>query len=732
MTVLRTLLCATTACVALTVPAHEAFGGEGMWLPEQLDDPAVADALREAGLALDPAALGDLDAAPLDAIVSLGGCSASFVSPNGLVITNHHCVVGALQHNSTPEDNVLEEGVYAHTLEDERWSGPGSRVLVTQGMEDVTETVRAAVTRRMSDAEARAAIEDAQKALVAACEATPGVRCNVVAYDGGASYRLIEQLEIRDVRLVYAPPHMVGFYGGDEDNWVWPRHAGDFAFLRAYVAPDGSPAEYDEANVPFQPNNWLRIASAPVDEDDFVMVAGYPGRTYRHRLGSEMQNARDNVYPWNIATMDDLLAILDRNIEASEDAEVRLTSFRFSIANYHKNNHGMLDSFATSGAVERALARDANLLEAVAATGRQGTAALAALDELETLLEERRATVERDRLLGWMGWALNLPDAAETAVYWAHEREKPDAARDAGWQDRDAQRIENSIARIERAYYAPAERELAAYFFRRLDALPRDARVEALEPLFDAHRDAAGTLDADAAVAALYDTTRLGAGEARMALLEADVAALEADTDPIVQLAVALYPFRRETKARDDAFAGAELRLRPQVLAAMQAHGAGAGPGYYPDANSTLRVTFGEVAGYQPRDAVTYAPLTTVHGIVEKHTDTLPFDAPDPLLDAIAAGEWGAHAHPRLGTVIVNFASTLDTTGGNSGSATLNANGELCGLLFDGNYEAMASDWLFDPVKTRSIHVSMSYVLWMAEHVDGMTALLEELEIADR
>jgi V8-like Glu-specific endopeptidase len=730
MSVLRSALCASTVLLATTMFSGPALAGEGMWLPEQLDDPAVADALRDAGLTLDPTALGDLDAAPLDAIVSLGGCSASFVSPDGLVITNHHCVVGALQHNSTPEDNVLEAGVYAHTREAERWSGPGSRVLVTQGMTDVTETIRASVTRRMSDAEARAAIEDAEKALVAECESTPGLRCTVVVFDGGASYRLIEQLEIRDVRLVYAPPHMVGFYGGDEDNWVWPRHAGDFAFLRAYVAPDGSPAEYAPENVPFRPNSWLRVASAPVDESDFVMVAGYPGRTYRHRLGSEMQFARDNNYPWNIATMDDLLAILDQHIAASEDAEVRLSSFRFSLANFHKNNHGMLDSFATSGAVERALDRDAATRDAVAATGRAGSAALAAFDELETLLDARRVTIERDRLLGWMGWALNLPAAAETAVRWAHEQAKPDTERDAGWQDRDAQRIENSIARMERSFFEPAERELAAYFFRRLDALPAEARVEALEVVFDAHRDADGVLDADAAVAALYDATRLGDAEARMALLDADVAALEADTDPVVQLAVALYPFRQATKTRDDAFAGAELRLRPQVLAAMQAHGAGAGPGYYPDANSTLRVTFGEVAGYTPRDAVTYAPLTTVAGIVEKHTDTEPFDAPDEVLEAIAAEQWGAHVHPRLNTVIVNFASTLDTTGGNSGSATLNANGELCGLLFDGNYEAMASDWLFDPVKTRSIHVSMSYVLWMAEHVHGMTALLDELEIA--
>lgn len=720
-----------TAVALLAFPAT-ATAGEGMWLPEQLTDPAVAEAMQQAGLELDPAELATLDAAPLDAIISLGGCSASFVSSEGLVITNHHCVVGYLQHNSTPDNNVLEAGFYAHDRADEAWAGPGSRVYVTQRIEDVTEQVRDGITRRMDDAARYRVVDQARKDLVAECEEPGGLRCSVVAFDSGASFRLIEQLEIQDVRLVYAPEHMVGFFGGDEDNWVWPRHAGDFAFLRAYVSPDGTPAEYSEDNVPFQPDSWLQVAREPVDDGDFVMVAGYPGRTYRQRTGDEMRWARESTYPWNIATMDDLLAILDGHIEQSEEAAVLLSSFRFGLANYHKNNHGMLDGFETSGAVERAIARDGVVREALVEMGRDGRERLGALDELQELFDAQRETVDRDRLLGWMGWALDLPGVANTAVWWAHERLKPDAERDGGYQDRDAQRIRNGVARVEMSFHAPAEAELAAYFLGRLDGLEGAARVAALEPYFDARRADDGSCDYEGVVADMYDGTRLTDAAARMELLDMDLAALAADDDPIVQLAVAMYPLRREMRDRDESFSGAELRLRPSYLAAVREHGPVMEDGpvsYYPDANSTLRITFGNVAGYSPRDAVSYGPLTTVEGVLEKDTGEDPFDAPDNLVAAIEAGEWGAWAHPRLGTVALDFASTLDTTGGNSGSATLNGRGELTGLLFDGNYEAMASDWLFDPVKTRSIHVGMSYVLWMAEYVHGMTELLAELGI---
>ena len=289
---------AALATLTLLVAAPT-LADEGMWLPEQLPD--LADVLRARGLELDPARLGDLDAAPLNAVISLGGCSASFVSPEGLVITNHHCAVGALQHNSTAERNLFDDGFYAETLADEVSTGPGSRVYVTVGMTDVTDDVLDAIPAAANDMQRYEAIDTVRKELVAECEATPGYRCEVVSFYAGASYRLIRRLEIQDVRLVYAPAGGIGFFGGDEDNWMWPRHTGDWTFLRAYVAPDGSGAPYAPENVPYRPASHLEIRTTDLDPGDFVMVAGYPGGTYRFRTGSEMAWARDELYPRNVA-----------------------------------------------------------------------------------------------------------------------------------------------------------------------------------------------------------------------------------------------------------------------------------------------------------------------------------------------------------------------------------------------------------------------------------------------
>lgn len=709
--------CLSFAACALAATAADA--GEGMWLPEQL--PALADDLRAQGLQLDPTALADLDAAPLNAIISLGGCSASFVSSEGLVVTNHHCAVGALQRNSSPESNLLEDGHYARTRSEEVWAGPGSRVYVTRAMTDVTDAVHGAMAEAADDRARFLAADAVKKELVAACEETPGRRCQVATYDGGRAYRLIEQLEIEDVRIVYAPEHMVGFFGGDTDNWMWPRHAGDFTFFRAYVGQDGEPASHSEDNVPYQPESWLTVSTEPVDEGDFVMVAGYPGRTRRNFTGDEMRRTRDHVYPWNIATMDAMLAILDAEMEADEQAAVFLNGMRFGLANYHKNNHGMLDSFVRTGAVEQALARDAQLREHLAALEtEEGAAHLAAYDELHALLEASRLTADRDAPLGWMNWGVNLLSAANTAVWLAHERMKPDAERDAGYQERDEQRLIERMQRVDYSFWEPADRAMLTYFADVLVALEGDLEVAPLRAWADAHGGV------EAAVAATYEATTLGESDARMGLLSLSVEELEGLGDPIVDLALAMYPMRRQLFDDDQRKSGALQRLRPVYLEALQAWSPRE---VSPDANGTLRVTYGLVRGYTPRDGVWYPPHTTVAGVPEKHTGEGEFDAPDALLDAISAGEWGRWAHPALGSVPIDFLSTLDTTGGNSGSATLNARGELCGLLFDGNYESMASDWLFDSVMTRSIHVHIVYALWMAEYVHGMSALLEELGV---
>ena len=698
------------------------FADEGMWLPEQL--PELAERLQELGLEIDAAEVADLSTYPLGAVVSLGGCSASFVSAQGLVVTNHHCVSAALSHNSSADENLHAAGFIAAELSEERWAGPGSRVYVTESLTDVTEQVLGALEEGISDADRFAAIDRERKELVAECEQTEGYRCEVVQYDGGAEFRLMRQLEIRDVRLVLAPPSSVGDYGGDIDNWMWPRHSGDFAFYRAYVGPDGAPADHAPENEPYEPVHHLRVGLAGLAPGDFVMVAGYPWETSRHLTAGEMVHQSEVATPWEIATMNDVMTIITEVAAEDEEAAVKLTSFESILANYLKYDQGLMDGFHGSGVVARAQQTEQELRAWLPSQEEAGEQWLHAMDELDAALAADYANHERDVLVGWMVWCTDVLNSARTAYWLAMEREKPDLDRDAGYQERDWPRVRERVERLDAGFVAEADRRYLAYFLARAADLPEEQRIDAVDALL------AGYAEHDdpvaAAVANLFERTNLADAAERMALLDLSQAELEASEDPVVAFAISLYPLMRANKDADKVLQGTISRLRPVVLEALGAYSPGP---VYPDANASLRVTIGSVTGYDGADAIRYLPFTQLAGIVEKHTGEAPFDAPDRLLEAIASGDMGPYVDERLGGVPVNFLSNLDTTGGNSGSPTLNARGELCGLLFDGNYESMSSDWLFDPVKTRSIHVDIRYVLWWLDRVDEAGRLLREMGV---
>jgi hypothetical protein len=708
-----------------TVWASAAWADEGMYLPEQL--PALADTLREAGLELSADQLSDLSAAPLGAIISLGGCSASFVSAEGLVVTNHHCAVDALQQNSTAEENLLEDGFIAGDRAAERWAGPGSRVYITDAMTDVTETVVSAIASAASDRERFAAFDQASKALIAECEAPGGVRCELESYFGGQEYRLIRQVKIEDVRLVYAPPSGIGYYGGETDNWMWPRHTGDFTFFRAYVGPDGRPAPHSPDNVPFVPAQVLTVSTEGVADGSYVMVAGYPGGTYRYRTAAEMEHAEQVSYPWQIEVLGEVMALLEVRMAEDEDAAVRLGTLYFGMSNYRKNNEGMRDGFVRSGIVESARARDATVRDAVAALTDEAQRARleAGLTELDAVLQAGMATEARDRIVGWMLWSTRLFAVASNLQFLATQRViADDMAREAGYQERDWQTIADRLGRTERSYDPVADERAMAYFLELADELPADARIPAVDALLEAHRSAESPFAS--AAAALYGTTALKDEAVRTEMLTWTPEQFAASTDPIVQFAVAMAPLRAEMREASKLLSGALLRLRPLQMEAIRL--ASEGP-LYPDANGSLRVTFGQVAGYTGVDGTAHTPFTVVEEIAAKHTGEEPFNAPEALLQAIASGEQQGYQAAALGSVPVAFISDVDTTGGNSGSATLDAQGRLVGLLFDGNYESMASDWVFDTEMSRSIHVDIRFVLWLMDRVMPAHHLLEEMGI---
>src|SRR5690606_4920938 len=561
----------------------------------------------------------DLSRHPMSAVVSLGGCTASFVSPQGLVVTNHHCAHGAIQLNSTPDNNLIANGFNAPTPADELSAGPGARVLVTDRFERITDRILAAA-RGATGRAYYDAIDAAAKAAVAECEAEPGYRCSVVDMYYGTDFHLVRQLEIRDVRLAYAPPDAIGSYGDEIDNFMWPRHSGDFTFYRAYVGPDGKPAAYSPDNVPFKPAAWLTVSTEPLAEGDFAMLAGYPGRTFRHRTAAEFADQVEWQLPSRVELMTALLGAVERGAAGDADAEVRYAAQVAGLKNTLKRAQGELDGLRRSNAVAERRRQEAAMSDWLA--GQPDAAATRAdIDAAAEVIASARATRERDQLFGLMQTQTQLLRSAIQLQRLALERAKPDAERETGYQLRDEARIEAALRQAQRRYAPAVEKAILAELLARHRALPADQRVPEIDQVFGT--DAAAN---DAALASLYADTALASEAERLRLLAAAPADVQGSADPLMRAAAALQKAALRFEDEDKARAGELLRLRPAYMRAMVGHARSEGRAVYPDANSTLRVSHGRIEGLQPRDAVSWSPLTTVEGIVEKHTGVAPFE----------------------------------------------------------------------------------------------------------
>ncbi|MBL8296752.1 MAG: S46 family peptidase [Rhodanobacteraceae bacterium] len=700
-----------------------AAADEGMWQPAQL--PAIANQLKQRGLELPPARLTDLAGPTMGAVVSIGGCTASFVSPEALVVTNHHCAYGAIQYNSTAERNLIKDGFLARTQAEELPGDPNLRVYVTDEIRDITREIVGQIDAKVGGLARYEAIDRAQKAAVAKCE-KPGIKCDVYTFHGGYSFQLVRQREIKDVRLVYAPPAAIGKFGGDIDNWMWPRHTGDFSFLRAYVGKDGSSRPYAKDNVPFKPKHFLPLNTAGVEAGDFVMVAGYPGRTNRYRLAEETRDAINWQYPTNIRLYSEILDIINRAGAKDAGTAVKYANSVASFNNYLKNFRGQLEGLAKAQAVEVKTAKEDALLTWL--RGQDGeTAALAAdIGELRGVLSEQRKVRERDLVLGYLNRTF-LYNASYHIYRTATERTKPDLQREQGFQARDEAKIEGTLKQWERRMEPAVDKQLFVHFLRSYVKLPPDQRVAALDAwLGNAQADDAALVQK---VDALYAATRLTQVDERLRWFKAKPAEIEASDDAALKFMVALLPELLQIEQARKQRTGDELRLRPRYMQAMIAYNETQGQPVYPDANSSLRVTFGQVQGFK-KDGVEFTPFTTGDGIVAKTTNEDPFDTPATQYQALVARDYGRYASAKSGSLPVNFLADLDITGGNSGSPALDAQGRLIGLAFDGNWDSVSADWIFDPKLTRSIQVDLRYMLWVMDKVDGAQNLLREMGVA--
>lgn len=712
----------------LCIASTRASANEGMWMPQQI--PAQAAELQAMGFTGDAGAFADLTGHPLGAIVSLGGCSASFVSADGLIATNHHCVQGSLQYNSKPGNNLMESGFLAKTRAEELWNGPGSRVYVTVSVRDVTDDVIGALDPQLSDRARFDAVDKRVKELTAACEKR-GLRCTVSSFFEGRKWFEIGQMEIQDVRLVYAPAAGIGNFGGEVDNWQWPRHTGDFSFYRAYVSPAGKSAVYSKDNVPYKPKHWLRVSPQGASPGELVFVAGYPGRTARLAPYAEVKRTVEWSLPRTVRRNTDQIDLLTKLSQQDPETGIRVSTRIRGLNNSLTKAKGVVESMHKRGLLAERELREKSLLAWIDAEPGRKTAYGDVLPALNSLVAERVLTAERDALVaeicGGMG---SVMGSAQMLYRLSRERPKSDAERDPAFQERDWSRLREGLDRLQRSLDVKADDALLRYSLAEVAKLPAGQRIDVLDQEIglSATMSAAATGAAiDAFIGKLLAGTQLYQKDVRLARLDMSTAELLATDDSAIKLTAALFPLMEATREKSKQHSGSLYRLGPRYAEALLAHSGGA---VAPDANGTLRVTYGRVMGVPAREGIPNPSQTTLQGIVDKASGTSPFNAPEAELAAIKAlraGKQTPYFDPKLNDVPVDFLSTVDTTGGNSGSATLNGKGELVGFLFDGTYDTVASDYLFDPVRTRSIHVDTRYMLWTMAEVDGATNLIEEI-----
>lgn len=713
----RVLLSAITIIViALPVVAEE-----GMW-PLYMLDKLHFDSLAMMGLQLKPNEIFNSAGTGVANAVVQVGATGSFVSPNGLLLTNHHVAFGAIQEQSTLDRNYLRDGFYAPTLKDEI-PALGYKASVTLAIKDVTPQILASVKPKMKDIDRYKAIDMATKKLIKETEATGDVKARIAVMYGGKQYMLYTMMEIRDVRIVFIPPDAIGNFGGDIDNWMWPRHCGDFSFLRAYVAPDGKTAEYSTQNVPYRPKSHLTVSTDGIHEGDFAMTVGFPGRTSRYISSYELSNLINFYYPNATATSEDQIRIISDAGRRDPAVELRMSSRMQGLNNGLKKSYGILEGFRKRDVLTYKQDQEKQMTAFFATDRKLQSQYGTVLASIDSLFKARQQFQARDFILGRMSYGCDYLRLASTLYRWTCERKKPDLERERGYQDRDTLAAKERLKNAQINLVPQVDKLVFKYFLNRVLALPAGQRSDAIDQLVKGHEGDEKYLDE--IIERMYGQSKVGDSAMRMAMFAMSQDNLVSTGDPFILLAKALRPELDAQLLRDKEFDGAQARLAPLLT---MAYADWRHDDIYPDANGTMRLSYGQVKGYSPGDAVTYSWESGLKGVFQKETGVDPFIVPKELTTAYKSGDFGAYADPANGDVPVNFLTTNDITGGNSGSPVIDGKGQMIGIAFDGNWEGVASDYLFNPTVTRTISVDMRYIVYLIDKVYGYKNLLKELK----
>lgn len=718
---MKKLLLSIIAAFALV----SARADEGMWLPYLIGK--NYDEMKRLGLKLSKEDLYNINRSSLkDAIVQFnGGCTAEMISGNGLLLTNHHCGYGAIAGLSTVEKNYLDNGFWAKNKMEEL-PAPNMNVIFLERMEDVTDEVMKYVGNATGNEYAQKFNEIAKKIETRASQNGKFV-ADVKEYFNGNQIILLVYKKYTDIRLVGTPPRSLGKYGGDTDNWMWPRHTADFSMFRIYAGSDNEPAPYSASNIPFVPKKYLPVSIKGVEEGDFAMVFGYPGRTNRYEVASGVSQAINDVNPSIVKIREARLAIMRRHMDEDKAVYLKLTSLYQRISNYWKYFIGQTEQLKRNKVVAKKQRQEARFNEWAENNDKTYEGLLDEYDNVYVAYEPYAKHVT------YYNEAFKAPALSRIAASYKGLAE----AMERNVTDKDSLKkytnnIKNYFKTAQADFDLATDKEL---FAAMTELYYNDVPKNQLPGIYnDVIFKKQGTSNKTKAIQDytehVYKNTFL-LNEEKMEAFLKNPTRKELESDPAFQYAASFVSnYENNYQSKVEKFNNDKKELSKKYvrgLMKMQEE-----KNFYPDANSTMRITYGRVLSYSPQDAVYYDYYTTIDGLMSKYKPgDAEFDLPDDFIELYNQKDYGRWADKRDGKIHTGFITNNDITGGNSGSPIINGNGELTGLAFDGNWEAMSGDIAFDKKYKRTIAVDARFILFIIDKLGHASNLIREMDIRE-